>query len=107
MPGTGWLSLVIVTGFVILLVLVWEATVRRLGRQADPSLLPTSTTPIKLLTSLLCVLTGTMAVIWLIPWATFLSSTDSSGLLLGALFLVFLSIGMLYALRLPRQGSEE
>lgn len=98
MTGNSWLPTVSLAGLILLLVLL-EIAVRKnvqedeLSRPSPPALWARRSV------GLLCTLACTVSAIWLIPWAAFLPLTDASGLLPGILFIAFLSIGVLYALR--------
>ena len=98
MTGNSWLPTVSLAGLALLFVLL-EIAVRRNVQEDELSRPPPPAMRARRSVGLLCTFACAVGAVWLIPWAAFLPLTDASGLLPGMLFIVFLSIGVLYALR--------
>jgi len=98
MTGNGWLPTVSLAGLILLLVLL-EIAVRKNAQEDELSRPPPPAMRARRSVGLLCTFACAVGAIWLIPWAAFLPLTDASGLLPGILFVAFLLIGVLYALR--------
>ena len=96
MTDGSWLSAIPLTGLVLLLVLLYEGLARKQSKpsHAAPSTMPTRV-PIAMLSAFVC----SIGTVLLIPWAAALPLTNAPGLLLGTLFIAFLTVGVLYALR--------
>ena len=98
MTDNGWLSAIPLTGLVLLLVLLYEVLVRRQRKIKSSHVVP-SAAPTRVPVALLCAFTCSIGAILLVPWAAALPLTNAPGLLPGTLFIAFLTIGVLYALR--------